>query len=89
MPFACGQEIGILIGQDAPAALIPLEVRRAASGPYAVRTVLGWSLHGPVSAMPERAAQEVKASSSSECQLEAQCHGLLFKHIKLYSSEDG
>ena len=39
MPFACGQEIWILIGQDAPAALIPLEVRRAASGPYAVRNI--------------------------------------------------
>ena len=74
LPFASGQEIGLLIGQDAPEALIPLEVRRTNRGPYAVRTLLGWSLHGPVSSKGD-GTREVKASSSfidSECPLETQ-----------------
>ena len=39
--------VDLLIGQDNAEALIPLEVRRGKVGePFAVRTVLGWSLHG-------------------------------------------
>lgn len=39
--------VDILIGQDNAEALIPLEVRRGRIGePFAVKTVLGWSLHG-------------------------------------------
>ena len=48
IPIAGEHEVGLLIGQDTPRALIPLEVRKADKGPYAVRTALGWSLHGPV-----------------------------------------
>ncbi|XP_038050892.1 uncharacterized protein LOC119724042 [Patiria miniata] len=50
LPFAGENEVGLLIGQDIPRALMPLEIRRgkAKDGPYAVRTALGWSLHGPV-----------------------------------------
>ncbi|XP_063956773.1 uncharacterized protein LOC135154495 [Lytechinus pictus] len=33
LTIARGQEIGLLIGQDAPEALIPLEVRKAETGP--------------------------------------------------------
>ena len=41
-------QVDVLIGQDYPDALIPLEVRRGAKGePYGVRTCLGWSLCGP------------------------------------------
>ena len=40
-------ELGILIGQDNSEALIPLEVRKGqVDQPFAVRTLLGWSLHG-------------------------------------------
>ena len=40
--------IDILIGQDIPEALIPLEVRMDKRGdPYATRTQLGWVLNGP------------------------------------------
>ena len=42
-------QVDLLIGQDCSDALIPLEVKRGAEGePYAVRTVLGWSISGPV-----------------------------------------
>ncbi|XP_041455129.1 uncharacterized protein LOC121407938 [Lytechinus variegatus] len=48
IPLAGEHEVGLLIGQDTPRALIPLEVRKGDKGPYAVRTALGWSLHGPI-----------------------------------------
>jgi len=44
--------MGLLIGQDTPEALMPLEVRRAepgSSAPYATRTRFGWTLNGPLS----------------------------------------
>ncbi|XP_077997424.1 uncharacterized protein LOC144450652 [Glandiceps talaboti] len=41
--------ISILIGQDVPTALIALEVRCGRlDDPYAVRTILGWTVNGPV-----------------------------------------
>jgi len=42
-------QVSLLIGQDVPEALIPLEVSRGNAGdPYAVRTLLGWCLNGPI-----------------------------------------
>ncbi len=39
--------VTILIGQDCPEALMPLEVKRGDKGsPYAVRSALGWSVNG-------------------------------------------
>ena len=39
--------VDLLIGQDNAEALVPLEVKKGAKDePFAVRTVLGWSLHG-------------------------------------------
>lgn len=44
-------EVEVLIGQDNSEALIPLDVRKGKPGePFAVRTLLGWVLNGPVSA---------------------------------------
>jgi hypothetical protein len=41
--------IGLLIGNDAPRALEPIEVRRCnGKGPYAVKTILGWTINGPL-----------------------------------------
>ena len=48
IPLAGENEVGLLIGQDAPRALMPLEIRKGDKGPYAIRTALGWSLHGQV-----------------------------------------
>ena len=46
----CSAEVQILIGQDHAEALAPLELRRGSKGePFAVRTLLGWTLHGPAS----------------------------------------
>ena len=67
------ERIDLLIGQDHAALLMPLEVRAGPEGaPYAVRTPLGWTLHGstackspqPVmcmftfSEMPEKVSQD-------------------------------
>ena len=42
--------VDVLIGQDHAEALIPLDTRCGAKGdPFAVKTLLGWSLNGPVS----------------------------------------
>lgn len=50
LPLSCGTDVDILIGQDNSEALIPLEVRRGSKGdPFAIRTLLGWSINGPVS----------------------------------------
>jgi hypothetical protein len=48
-------DIGLLIGQDVPEALIPREVvsGACAGSPYAVRTALGWTVSGPVGRITE------------------------------------
>ena len=44
-----GDRVSILIGQDVPQALVPLEVRRGEENePYAMRTALGWTVNGPL-----------------------------------------
>ncbi|KAJ8032713.1 hypothetical protein HOLleu_26324 [Holothuria leucospilota] len=41
--------VTLIIGQDVPDALVPLEVRNGRHGePYDTRTVLGWTLNGPL-----------------------------------------
>ena len=48
LPIRNGNAIDILLGQDNSEALLPLEVRKGREGePFAVRTILGWSLNGP------------------------------------------
>ncbi|XP_028408799.1 uncharacterized protein LOC114531374 [Dendronephthya gigantea] len=42
-------EVGLLIGNDVPKALQPKEVVESNSdGPYAIRTVWGWTVNGPL-----------------------------------------
>ena len=42
-------EIGLLIGSDVPRAMKPKEVRQSNNGgPFAMRTILGWMLSGPL-----------------------------------------
>ena len=54
-------EIRLLIGQDCPEALLPLEIRRGSFGaPYATRTVLGWTVNGPIN----RYCNRLKAASN-------------------------
>ena len=40
--------IGLLIGNDIPKALEPKEIKECkVEGPYAVRTLFGWTINGP------------------------------------------
>ena len=48
-PYEKDAEIGLLIGCNCPKAIKPKEVIHGTSeDPYAVRTLLGWSIVGPV-----------------------------------------
>ena len=40
--------VGLLIGNNAPRALEPKEVKGQGNGLYAVRTLLGWTINGPI-----------------------------------------
>ncbi len=45
----CKDKVTLLIGQDYPDVLMPLEVRRGDyKEPYAVKTSLGWTINGPL-----------------------------------------
>ena len=62
--------VGLLIGQDVPKALRPLEVRFGSEDqPYATRTVLGWSLNGPVNAEESEEAVSAFVNGTPEEQL--------------------
>lgn len=42
-------EVGLLIGANVPKAMEPLQVvNNVDNGPYAVRTILGWTVNGPL-----------------------------------------
>ncbi len=44
-----GGEVNLLIGVDVPGALHPEESRKSENGgPYAIKTVFGWTLNGPI-----------------------------------------
>ena len=48
-PEVDATSVRLLIGQDNPDALVPLESRRGEKNqPYAVRTPLGWTINGPL-----------------------------------------
>ncbi len=51
VPFTRGDvKVDLLIGQDNAEALIPLEVIRGQKGePFAVKTLFGWTVNGPMS----------------------------------------
>ncbi|KAK8391594.1 hypothetical protein O3P69_017253 [Scylla paramamosain] len=47
--------VELLIGQDAPTAMTPLEIRRGRDGdPFAIRTRLGWAINGPLKLTEQR-----------------------------------
>ena len=44
----------MLIGSDVPKALEPIDViRSVGDGPYAVKTMLGWTVNGPLGGCPD------------------------------------
>ena len=47
----------LLIGQDNPDVLIPVAIKKGKPGdPYATKTLLGWSLNGPLGGTRQHAA---------------------------------
>ncbi|XP_028312818.1 uncharacterized protein LOC114469473 isoform X2 [Gouania willdenowi] len=67
-------EIGLLIGANVPKAMEPLQVVNSVDdGPYAVRTILGWTVNGPLkggSEMDSDKLTEVTANRISVARLE-------------------
>jgi len=50
VPRAGKLQVDLLIGQDVPQAVVPVEMRCGQDGePFAVRTSLGWTINGPLS----------------------------------------
>ena len=61
---------------DNPDALMPLEVRRGSKGaPYATKTVLGWTLNGPLGMTGKHkpTITFVQADYTLQTQVETQC----------------
>ena len=55
LPELSTDQVGLLIGQDAPDVLLPVEVRRGEIGsPLAVKTIFGWTVSGPLSSHSSR-----------------------------------
>lgn len=53
LPDINTKEVHLLTGQDNPAVMIPKKIRGRGSGaPYATKTILGWTLNGPLEAGP-------------------------------------
>ena len=68
-PYEKDAEIGLLIGCNCPKAIKPKEVIHGSSeDPYAVRTLLGWSIVGPVA---------TSDSSLEDHALNSTCHRIL------------
>ena len=61
IPKVCASEVTILIGANAPDIILQLEVRRGnPTQPYAIKTILGWSLLGNTTEreMPQKGGRE-------------------------------
>ena len=49
LPLVDANHVTLLIGQDNPDALVPVDVRKGKAGePYATKTLFGWTLNGPL-----------------------------------------
>ena len=69
LSFSCSGSVDILIGQDNPAALVPLEVRIGPKGtPFAIHTIMGWALNG--TSAPSPAGRRITSNFVSSSVLE-------------------
>lgn len=58
-PYQSGTDVGILIGCNCPRAIKPREVVLGnGDDPYAVKTLLGWGIIGPITSQQERQDEE-------------------------------
>ena len=50
LPSLEHKKVELLIGQDVPAVMAPIHMKKGRDGrePYAVKTILGWALNGPL-----------------------------------------
>jgi hypothetical protein len=65
--------VELLIGQDTPEALLPIDVIRGEpNSPYAVKTVLGWALHGPLGVKQDVTQTVLSNFVQSDFELERQ-----------------
>ena len=69
-PYQVDVEVGLLIGSNCPSAIKPEElIPWRSSDPYAIRTLLGWGIIGPIS------------GSSNKENSEVLCHRVAVKEI--------
>lgn len=73
-PSLDANEVHLLIGQDTPDLLCPIEVRTGQQGePYATRTTLGWAINGPIDSNQKKPSPArshfINTSSPSEVDL--------------------
>jgi hypothetical protein len=69
--------IGLLIGNDAPRALEPREIKECeGSGPYAVRTVFRWTINGPLGRNSQtcRSTNYIRSDHTLSTQFEKFCN---------------
>ena len=69
-------EVDLLIGSDVPMTLEPQEVKRSdGGGPYAVRTLLGWTLNGPLGRLnsSNHTANRIQSHANLNLQFERFC----------------
>ena len=58
-------EVELLIGSDVPKALEPIDViRSVGDGPYAVKTMLGWTVNGPLDGKTDDAQDQSVISAN-------------------------
>ena len=71
-------DVGLLIGSDAPEILEPKQVIPSQNGgPYAIRTILGWVINGPLSKITNantRTANFIKADQTLNEQFQSYCN---------------
>ena len=69
---ALDAEVGILIGNNVPKATEPWEVVNSlGDGPYAVRSLLGWSINGPLRCV---SVEDSQCPSVSSCRVQVVCN---------------
>ena len=87
--------VDILIGNDVPKALEPKEIHESENGgPYAIRTLLGWTVNGPLGRQGycartvNRVEADVELTSQFNKFCEMEFNDLKSETVKAMSQED-
>ena len=85
------KKVTILIGSDAPVALCPLEVRSGKKNqPHAIRTILGWTVVGPLMRKTHQDAQinYIRVDQALGCKEDVKVMSSIQQQLqRLYNSE--